>query len=156
MYTLKGVDEQVMVLTNNPLVYQHLKTQSQHHAVYHDVSLPDLLIITRDRVHQGHKLLTHPLSGSVKPNETPYKSISITEKPGASLCLDSLMIIEQAIGMCRQMPVLNLPITKQMHQDFRLVDLTLISSALENGVGSIIEGKYDLLKPTHDQRRDPA
>ena len=146
----------MLILTNNPLVNTKASIERQHLLAYHPVTYLQVLLLARDYVHQGHRLLTHPLSGSVKPNETPYKSIGITEKPGASLCLDSLMIIEQAIGICRQLPVLNLPISQQMHQDFRLVDLTLISSALENGVGSIIEGKYDLLKPTHDQRRDPA
>lgn len=33
----------------------------------------------RDRIHEGHLLLSHPLSGSVKPNETPYKSVMIVK-----------------------------------------------------------------------------
>ena len=59
----------------------------------------DVLTHVRDLVHSGHKLLTHPLAGSVKPNETPFRSVALTEEAGP-LDLESLDLIEAALGVC--------------------------------------------------------
>ena len=60
-------------------------------------SYRDVLIAVRDKIHKGHRLLSHPLSGSVKPNETPYKSVIISRN-SAGMDLDSLKIIEDSIA----------------------------------------------------------
>ena len=66
-----------LIITNNTLVKE--KLGENYHVEYEDLSYEDTLRKVRDRVYLGHKLLTHPLSGSVKPNETPYKSVMKTE-----------------------------------------------------------------------------
>ena len=63
------------VITNNPLVKERLSNKID--VEYYDVEYISLLIKVRDKIHIGHKLLSHPLSGSIKPNETPYKSVII-------------------------------------------------------------------------------
>lgn len=84
----------------------------------------------RDFVHNNYVLLTHPLSGSVKPNETPFKSIAV--KKGGNLCLDSLDIIEKAISTfdkffeMKSTPNWN----EKILDDFRVIDLDLIKNAL--------------------------
>ena len=40
----------------------------------------DVLLAARDYIHRGYFLLTHPLAGSVKPNQTPFKSIILSEE----------------------------------------------------------------------------
>ena len=60
-----------MVITNNPLVRSRL--DDTHEVIYLELSYEELLKVVRDRIYEGHRLLTHPLSGSVKPKETPYK-----------------------------------------------------------------------------------
>ena len=59
-----------MVITNNPLVRSRL--DDTHEVIYLELSYEELLKVVRDRIYEGHRLLTHPLSGSVKPKETPY------------------------------------------------------------------------------------
>ena len=54
-------------MTNNPLVWEKLHTTRE--MIYKETTFEGLLVELRDRIHQGHMLLTHPLSGSVKPNE---------------------------------------------------------------------------------------
>ncbi len=61
----------------------------------------DVLKYVRDRIHEGHKLLTHPLSGSVKPNETVYKTIMISDKQEV-LDFDSLKLIEESIATAKK------------------------------------------------------
>ena len=58
-----------VVVTNNPLVNE--KYGSELTVDYADIPFRDVLCKVRDLIHQGHRLLTHPLSGSVKPHETP-------------------------------------------------------------------------------------
>ena len=71
-----------MIITNNPMVRD--KLGETHNVIYQEISYEDILKDVRDRIHEGHTLLSHPLSGSVKPNETPYKSIMVSEKKGRS------------------------------------------------------------------------
>ena len=89
----------------------------------------EVLKTVRDLVHKGHRLLTHPLAGSVKPNETPYKSVMISQKRG-TMDLESLSIIEEAIVTCRKFPVKYDGLPQRVLEDFQLVDLTLIDSAI--------------------------
>ena len=69
-----------LILTNNPLVVKCLGNDYEIR-FEKDYSYRDILIEARDLVYKGHTLYTHPLSGSVKPNETPYKSIVVSDVP---------------------------------------------------------------------------
>ena len=116
-----------IIMTNNPLVRDRYR--GQYSVEYQDGIYMDLLVRVRDKVHAGHKLLTHQLSGSVKPNETPYKSVMISQKRG-TMDLESLSIIEEAIVTCRKFPVKYDGLPQRVLEDFQLVDLTLIDSAI--------------------------
>jgi len=95
-------------------------------------SLMDVLINVRDHIHRGHKLLTHPLMGSIKPNQTPYKSVAISKKNYEVVDLTSLQIIEESIlkagDLLKYKPLPNWP--KQALEDFGLIDFDLIKNAL--------------------------
>ena len=73
------MEKRFIIITNNSMVRDELSANYQ--VEYEDISYEDVLRKVRDRVYAGHKLLTHPLSGSVKPNETPYKSVMISTEP---------------------------------------------------------------------------
>lgn len=65
-----------IIITNNPLVrdkYSDIEVE------YYDISYQEVLQLVKNKIALGHKILTHPLSGSVKPKETPYKSIMISK-----------------------------------------------------------------------------
>lgn len=85
----------MILITNNPRFQED--QDSRYYTEYIEGSYGDVLKLVRDRIHRGHKLLSHPLSGSVKPNENPYKSILISRAAG-SLDLDSLRILEESIA----------------------------------------------------------
>ena len=69
-----------VIVTNNPKVRDELGQEFD--VDYADITYREILCKVRDMIYEGHKLLTHPLSGSVKPNETPYKSILVAKKTG--------------------------------------------------------------------------
>ena len=78
----------------------------------------------------NYHLLTHPLSGSIKPNETPYKSIAV--KKEKDLDLLSLELISNAIEVYNKLQKdLKTPLwTKSILEDFMVIDLDLIKNAL--------------------------
>jgi hypothetical protein len=95
-------------------------------------SYQEILLYVRDKIHEGHKLLSHPLSGSVKPNETPFKSILIS-KTKQTLDYDSLVIIEDSLATVRKFNnnKITPKWTESILEDFRVIDLSLIEGAIE-------------------------
>ena len=120
-----------VVITNNLKVKQ--KYDKEYNVEFVDGSLLDVLIMVRDRIHEGHKLLTHPLAGSIKPNETPYKSVLISCNKG-DLDLDSLLMISSNIETVQKFINIKQPIEwkEKILADFMLIDLDLISSGIES------------------------
>lgn len=122
----------MFIVTNNKYVYEkYNKTITV--AYYESATLLEILKICRDEVHSGKQILTHPLTGSIKPNETPFKSVMISSESG-KLHFDSLSIIENAIEVTEKF----LSNAKVKHwpdkilEDFRLIDFGLITSAIES------------------------
>lgn len=119
-----------IIITNNKDVYN--KFNKKENIIYkEDFSYMEILELVRDKIHKGHQLLTHPLSGSIKPNETPYKSIIISEK-ASTLDTNSLKIIEESILTARKfLENKNTPNwTESILDDFRTIDLSLIENTI--------------------------
>ena len=122
-------DKRLIIITNNPMVRD--KYSEQYHVDYEELSFENLLKKVRDKVYAGYQMLTHPLSGSVKPNETPYKSIMISSKPD-KLDVNGMQIISNAILACEKFTYKADKYAPQVYEDFQYVDETLISSALQS------------------------
>lgn len=119
--------ERMVVITNNPMARDALTLRAGCQVRYAPVSYRQVLCLARDAVHQGHRLLTHPLSGSVKPGETPYKSLAVSQAKGP-LDLPSLSLIEQGIAACDRFPIREKSKEEALQADFQTVDLALIES----------------------------
>ena len=116
-----------ILVTNNILVKTNY--ESRFKVDYSDCSLQEVLTLVRNYVHKGHILLTHPLSGSVKPNETPYKSVLVSGEKG-KVDLQSVQIAEESIFAAKKFAYRH--IQERYLPDLREVDFTLISSAIAN------------------------
>lgn len=116
-----------MVITNNPLVRSRLDDTLE--VIYLELSYEELLKVVRDRIYEGHRLLTHPLSGSVKPKETPYKSVLISERK-EKVDGESVRLIENAILVCQKFQDKSKYYKEEVYKDFQLVDWTLLESGL--------------------------
>jgi len=114
-----------ILITNNPLIFAEYKDKI--HVEYIETDLIGILTKARDKVHKGHCLLTHPLTGSVKPNETPYKSILLSESSGET-DVKSVSIIEESIQAIQKFAKREIP--KEYLIDLQTVDLSLIKTAL--------------------------
>lgn len=116
-----------MIVTNNPLV--KTKLGKEFHVEYHDSSYEDILKKVRDYIYVGHQLLSHPLSGSVKPNETPYKSTMLARNAEA-VDIPSVEIIENVLQVIKKFEMKSTQYKSEVYADFQLIDFTLINSAI--------------------------
>ena len=116
------------LITNNPkFIEENLKDIEIE---YLDVSYIDILRKVRDYIHENWEIVTHPLYGSVKPNETIYRTIVIKENN--SLDITSVNLISDAILTFkkfrnnREVPQW----TDRVKDDFSVIDYDLIINAI--------------------------
>jgi hypothetical protein len=126
-----------LILTNNPLAEEDLG--STHDIVFIDGGLRDVLIRASEMINNGAVLLNHPLYGSVKPNETPYRSLLLQESgSGADGRVDegSAKLIRNAIGAFEKFTVkkeiADAELRQQLLEDYQVVDLSLLKSAVQS------------------------
>ena len=117
------------IITNNKMV--EAEFGSKYHIKYFDITYGEILDKAHFMIAEGYKLLSHPLSGSVKPNETPFKSIMLSDEK-KDLDLESLTLIEKAIETYKKFPKLNVSYKESVINDFKCVDYTLIKSAISS------------------------
>lgn len=119
----------IRIITNNPLVKTVL---SEYYTVeyYEDLSLREILVKVRDLVYSGYELFTHPMAGSVKPNETMFKSIVVgTDMKSVDIAHCNLMM--NALITCDKFKPLGVKYSDYHIKDFQLIDYTLLCGALD-------------------------
>ncbi len=126
-----------MLVTNNRMVQERFKpgeTKNLTQVVYNEgYDLIAVLESARNLIHSGHRLLTHPLSGSVKPYETPFKSVAVTSEIEV-LDFQSLQIIEESLATAKKFlaDARVIQYSEKVYDDFRVIDLNLIQSGIES------------------------
>ncbi|MCE5197206.1 MAG: GrdX family protein [Negativicutes bacterium] len=120
--------KKVLIITNNPQV------APIEGAVYYDETLLEILTRVRDLVHAGYVLISHPLTGSVKPNQTPYKSVILEPKPLAQVDEFSLQIIESSMATAAKL-LMDRPLrprSEAIKADYAMIDHSLLMSGLQS------------------------
>lgn len=113
-----------MVLTNNPRAKKWWKeSESNHtHVLFQDSDLSELFIAARNLVHTGWRLINHPLFSSIKPNQSPYKTLVLAKDP--NLDYQSLSAIEAAIAAAQKFGPFP-GASDRVLEDLQLIDLDL-------------------------------
>ena len=127
-------NKDILIVTNNIKVFKKYKENYTVEFIDSE-TMYNVLIKTRDLLHSGYKLLTHPMSGSLKSNQTPYKSILLIKKNNEAN-FDDILMIENAIDNYNKF-IKNRDITnwtENIKNDFKTVDLSLISSCFNKNV----------------------
>lgn len=117
-----------IIVTNNPQLKEKMQTLELEF-------VDDLFTVytkSRDLIHQNWKLISHPLAGSVKPAQNPYRSIILA--PAKKLDFYSLNTIEKAMQKLKQFQQNHKKreYSQKIKEDYQIIDLTLINSALKN------------------------
>lgn len=118
-----------VALTNNPRVEEKYGGRIEVICRPED-SAAALLVQGRDRLHLGWRLVNHPLTGSVKPNQTPYRSLLLEQPDGpAGTDWASLLALEDSMACLERFAAFQ-PGSDEVLADLRMVDLALFDSAM--------------------------
>lgn len=118
-------------ITNNPLLLNKSFTALE----FYDTDVLGLFRIIISEVAAGYRLLSHPLTGSIRPDITPYKTVLLSASPGAVDPV-SLQLIHRATNYTeslyrlREMPLYT-RWDARAREDFQVVDLSIVEQALE-------------------------
>ncbi|MCL2368100.1 MAG: GrdX family protein [Oscillospiraceae bacterium] len=117
----------IQIISNNP------QTQAQYPAHIRIVEggVYEVYRTARSAIHQGAILINHPLAGSVKPNQNPYRSLVLSiPADRATVDFDSLSHIEGALQTLARLPKLNRQYDQSTLEDFQLIDHSLLEAAI--------------------------
>lgn len=123
------------IITNNCLVKDRYSSGSNNLKVefLECGSSLDVLIRVRDSIHGGSHLETHPMSGSVKPNQNPYKTVVVSDHRTDDAELQEFITVMENCIMTFRNFLHDRPLpdwSDKLREDFRIVDLSLIESAV--------------------------
>lgn len=119
--------EKVTLVTNNDRVYNKYKDDME--VILLD-TYKEVLIKIRDLVYDRHILLTHPQASSLKPNQTPFRSVMVYPK-GDEDNMKDIMLIEKCIETYEQwQKIAATPenYQKSVAEDFKTIDLSVIEN----------------------------
>ena len=121
------------IVTNNRLCRDKYGSQVEMDYLENGSYL-DVLLKVKDYIQKGWCMETHPMTGSLKPNQTPYKSVMISNRPvdredfyNQEITMENSVSICQKFQAIRQTP--DWP--EHLREDYREVDLSLIEGALQ-------------------------
>ncbi|MGM0446280.1 MAG: GrdX family protein [Bacillota bacterium] len=120
----------VIVTNNNKLIskYEDLDVE-----IIREITIEKIFEKTRDLIHKGYILISHPLAGSIKPYQNPYRSIVL--KKGDKLDYQSLKNYENSYYKYQQFKSNkknNKSFSDKIKDDYQTIDLTLIDSAFKS------------------------
>lgn len=121
--------EKAIMITNNDRVYEKYKNDL---TVILLNTYEEVLFKTRDLVYDRHKLLTHPQASSLKPNQTPYRSVVVYPK-GKDDNTEDILLIEKCIETYRQwQEIAPTPekYSERVSEDFKMIDLSVVDNII--------------------------
>lgn len=121
--------EKAILITNNNRVYEKYKDRINSFLVE---NYKEVLIKTRDLVYNRHILLTHPQASSLKPNQTPYRTILVYPKEEKDNMKD-ILLIEKCIEVFEQWQnIAETPkkYSKKVEEDFKTIDLSVVDNII--------------------------
>lgn len=119
----------ILIITNNPMV----KNTNNAEICFVTGDCREVLYQVYNKVAMGHKLLSHPLAGSIKPETNPYRSVLLS-KHKTDAKLSTLAKLEKCLekveaGFEENPAVLNNPL---FDQDFQIIDKELLDAAVQS------------------------
>lgn len=121
--------EKAILITNNDKVY--LKYKDKLQCIFTE-KYEEVLIKVRDMVYDRHILLTHPQASSLKPNQTPYRSVVLYPQ-GNEDNMKDILLIEKCLETFKQWQNISLTpenYSDKVAEDFKVIDLSIIDNII--------------------------
>jgi hypothetical protein len=121
--------EKAILITNNDRVYEKYKDTIKIILLN---TYEEVLIKVRDMVYDRHLLLTHPQASSLKPNQTPYRSVVVYPK-GNEDNMKDIMLIEKCVQVYYEWQEIAASPAKyadKVANDFKTIDLSVVENII--------------------------
>lgn len=118
-----------VIITNNDWVSE--KYKGIMNVIYLD-SYEEVLVKAKDMVDSGHHLATHPQALTLKPNQTPYRSVILYPSDGDDNTGDILLIkksLETFYQGQKSAPASE-AYTDRKIRDFKVLDASMMDSVI--------------------------
>lgn len=124
------IDERkLLIVTNNDVTENFFKGKLRLEMVE---THRDVLVHVRDHIYAGGwKLITHPMASSIKPNQTPFRSIILIESNEDNT--DDILMIEEALESFEKFDIEKKPTDwyrNTTDPDFKKIDFYMIEDAI--------------------------
>ena len=119
----------VRCITNNPLIIK--KGLINIETV--DGDTLSVLLVVKDYILKGHRLISHPLTSSIRPDVSPYKTILLSLS-AEKIDAESLNIINHAIEYTENLMSSHVnPINwdEKSLEDFQFIDMDIIQNFIQ-------------------------
>ena len=127
----------VVLVTNNPKALEVYKNSDTVGVEFlENGSYLEVLEKVRDRVYSGWHLLSHPQASNLKPNQSPYKTVLISDRIEADEFERDVEYIEMALHNYAKLTRGMIPPAwrEKVLPDFMTIDLDVVESALNSSL----------------------
>lgn len=119
----------IVVTNNNSLIESEEDFSDVIDYVFIEGNFLDVLVIVRNLIHMGHKLISHPLGASIRIMFSPVRSILLSDEK-YDLDILSMEVIESSIDKYKA-TMENRNIDFRNKEDYEFIDIELLKSALD-------------------------
>lgn len=120
-----------IIVTNNSKVYNIYK-ETNEVLFFQKKDLVDLLEIIREKIYEGHILLSDPILSNIDNFENPYKSVAISKANflGEVFIQDGSQqkMIDNCISIAKKLPLEHKfeELNEEKLEEFRFIDLNIL------------------------------
>ena len=114
-----------LIVTNNPMAAKEFAGQGEVR-LYPEDTYREILVRARDLVYIGHRLCNHPLYGSLRPHETPYRTVVLSDRPQTPDEEECLIMSEGITSFDTFPPPDRAKMPRSMLEDYQMIDCSLV------------------------------
>ena len=114
-----------LIVTNNPMAAKEFAGQGEVR-LYPEDTYREILVRARDLVYIGHRLCNHPLYGSLRPHETPYRTVVLSDRPQTPDEEECLIMSEAITRIDTFTPPDRAKMPQRILEDYQMIDCSLV------------------------------
>lgn len=119
-----------IIVTNNNKVFNFYK-ETNEVFYFQKLDFLNILDIVREKIYEGHKLLSDPIMYNLENLENPYKSIALSKETFEDE--EQKRLIDSVIGIAKKIPSRKKfsELDEMTLESFRFIDLNILSDGIK-------------------------